>query len=507
MHEPIAPLLYRQGTNNPHSTSRRLPDGFAIPRRRRITRPFNAFPVDAPMGLPRWLRPAAEYITKLCTGRGRSFCVLAHLALAEELSCHEAHAAKMIYALRDLGWLTYKPRRIPGTRRNFPNLYRLPHLMGFFADEPIIAKRVRKVSMDADRVKELNTNTSTQNHTSTTPRSDEPRVWDARQAPSEQTVSKPVLIQKPRGHHHHPHHRKPGPSYHRLKVEYHREQARQAGQAKRRLVAENALARTRRLDWEARQTDTTPRCSGTPQTFSEVELAAGHVMTCIGVKPSLHRTRAAIAEALENWLMIAEGRAGGLAAAVNAMVAAWKDYDTLNYPRKFRFQPIGFYAGNHWTEGSWAESWGLDVEAMASETRASVGTSKPEPKVDMAALKAKMAALLASYPQDDFEDDEEGSEGRGFADVPRGTYGHFCTGGYSPIGAIGAIGWRLHLSAPPFAKFGDQDASDNHQRPYPSETELVQDAEDRHRYEHHEEPRKETKRVGGMFLRIYPPRP
>lgn len=83
-------------------------------------------------------------------------------------------------------------------------------------------------------------------------------------------------------------------------------------------MPETALARTRRREWEASQTAAPPRC-GTPQALSEVQLAAGHVMTCIGVKQSMHRTRAEIVQTLENWLMIADGRAGGLAAAVNAI--------------------------------------------------------------------------------------------------------------------------------------------------------------------------------------------
>jgi hypothetical protein len=134
------------------------------------------------------------------------------------------------------------------------------------------------------------------------------------------------------------------------------------------------------------------------KAYTPVEEAAGHVMACIGVAPSMRLTRAAIVQALET-------HGGELAAAVNALVAKWKDYATLDYPRKFMYKPIGFFGGNHWQDES---RWGLDHDRMAEAMQASIGTHKAPPApVDFAALSAKIANLLGGRTPDDFEEEDD----------------------------------------------------------------------------------------------------
>lgn len=159
--------------------------------------------------------------------------------------------------------------------------------------------------------------------------------------------------------------------------------------------------------------DRRQRCNGL-QPLTAVEQAAGHVMACIGVKPTLWKTREAIVKALETWLS-GVGK-GGVVEAVNAMVGAWLNYDKVacRYPLKFQFKPIGFFGGNHWMS---EDGWGVDYHRVEQAMKASVGVyygtfdEFVQPKLDMVALRAKMAALVAASVDKDVDNVDLGGTG------------------------------------------------------------------------------------------------
>ena len=103
-----------------------------------------------------------DILTEDCNANRKATCSLTHDALVARLTKRrgrkvcDSTAQRQIYALRDLGIVEYTPRRVRGRYdKNLPNLYRLPHLEGFFEATPGTAKRARKVSMDADRLKRI----------------------------------------------------------------------------------------------------------------------------------------------------------------------------------------------------------------------------------------------------------------------------------------------------------------------------------------------------------------
>ena len=124
--------------------------------------------------------------------------------------------------------------------------------------------------------------------------------------------------------------------------------------------------------------------------YTPAEKAAVQVMAVLGISPALWLTREAIAHAVETWTR-QHGKAPEW--SVNPLVARWKDYCANRHRLRYTWDPISFFGANHWQNPA---LWPVDVEAARMAARVSVGMYRPPPQVALAALKAKMEALLGS---------------------------------------------------------------------------------------------------------------
>jgi hypothetical protein len=131
-----------------------------------------------------------------------------------------------------------------------------------------------------------------------------------------------------------------------------------------------------------------------PRCLTPEAQAALAIMAALRFSPALSGTREAIKTAVELWMDLHPGK--GPEWAVNPLVAVWKDYKAAAPWLKYHWGAMSFFGEHHWPDPG---SWPVDLQALRMAREASVGTYRPPPaaRVDLAAVRAKTAALIAAH--------------------------------------------------------------------------------------------------------------
>ena len=134
----------------------------------------------------------------------------------------------------------------------------------------------------------------------------------------------------------------------------------------------------------------------TKQPLTPVQQAARHIMGTLGVALSWTATREAIERSAADWMT---KNGDSVAGAVNALVAAWKDYQATSREWNFEYTcgMVTFFGDLRYLN-PWPKH---HLRQMRDRRKASIGSNPPQRKVDAADLKAKMALLLAGWSDED----------------------------------------------------------------------------------------------------------
>jgi hypothetical protein len=111
--------------------------GYPRRRRCRLTKPFVAVPVGYLNTIPKRFRSCLH--TLIEKAAGGDYCEITHADLAEALGCKWDTARKLIYGLKKIGEIVYKPRKVSRTT-NLANRYTFPRLTGF--REPVAEAKI-----------------------------------------------------------------------------------------------------------------------------------------------------------------------------------------------------------------------------------------------------------------------------------------------------------------------------------------------------------------------------
>jgi hypothetical protein len=333
------------------TTLKTLPTGYPRRRRCRLTKPFVALPVGYLNTIPKRFRSCLH--TLIEKAAGGDYCEITHDDLAEELGCESDTARKLIYGLRNLGDIDYKPRKISSSK-NHPNRYTFPRLAGF--REPVAEA---KIDHQIPRVlKALKTKT--------TPL---PPTADAA-GDGELSIPETKEPEKPQ----------PSAEVHEALAEARRFRQERNRQRRMRRYEQN------RERWVNRRQK--------PQTLQGE--AARHILGLLGIPLSMTATREAVERSAGEWM---RQKDCGVVAAVNGLMRAWRDYETTCWDWRIEY-PCGMLTW--FGECRWQKKYEHEWREIFGRQDAVTGFwwNKPRP-VDTEAVWAKMKALGVS------RDDEE----------------------------------------------------------------------------------------------------
>jgi hypothetical protein len=128
--------------------------------------------------------------------------------------------------------------------------------------------------------------------------------------------------------------------------------------------------------------------------------AARHILGLLGIALSMTATREAVERSAGEWM---RQKGCGIEAAVNGLLAAWKDYETTCWDWRAEY-PCGMLTW--FGECRWQKEYTHEWREIEGRRAAATGSSKPSSRFcgNMAALREKTSALLAQFGmQEDYE--------------------------------------------------------------------------------------------------------